>query len=43
MDSKFFVLVIMANLATELMGLHGESSVHVDGLWRAQHNLIKIT
>jgi len=43
MDSEFFALMIAADLAAELMGLHGELPVHVDRLQCAQHNLIKIT
>ena len=31
MDREFFVLAIVADLAAELMGLHGEPSFHVDG------------
>ena len=43
MNSEFFVLTIVADCAAELMGLHGESSIHVDRLRRTQHNLITTT
>jgi len=43
MNSEFFVLAIAADRAAELMGLHRESSIHVDRPQRAQHNLITIT
>ena len=36
MNSKFFALTIAADLAAELMSLHGESSIHVDRPRRAE-------
>jgi len=43
MNNEFFALTIAADLMAELMSLHGESSIHVDRLRRAQHNLITLT
>jgi len=40
MNGEFFVLVIVADRTAELMGLYGESSIHVDRPQRTQHNLI---
>jgi len=43
MNSEFFALAITADLTSELMSLHGESSIHVDRPRRVQHNLITLT
>jgi len=37
MNSEFFVLAIVADLAAELIGLHGESSFYVGRLCHTHH------
>ena len=39
-NSKFFTLTIVADLAAELMGLYRKLLFHVNGSYCAYHNLI---